>query len=432
MRFGLIYELQLPRPWEADSEHRMVQHALAEVEVADRLGFDYVWANEHHFLEEYSHNSAPEVFLAAAAGRTSQIHVGHAVVLSPPGYNPPARVAERIAMLDLVSSGRAEWGTGSSASRAELEGFNVDPALKKPMWAEATEQSANMMAMSPYPGFKGNFFSMPARNVIPKSLQKPHPPIWLACSNRETIHVAARNGVGALAFAFVDPAEAAKWAGEYYEIIKSDECVPIGHAVNANIAMATGFSVHHDEAEAIRRGGEGFQFFGFALGHHYVYGEHTPGVTNVWERFERGRDAMPPAVGNGIGTPAQLIDRLKQYQDAGVDQVIFVQQAGRNTHADIIASLELFAAEVMPVMKADQAARDARKQAELAPYVEAALRRKKWMRPLAPDAIPPISAFGRSVVAGDGTPNAIAARRGGGINIPSEDPSEKLRAVGDD
>src|ERR1700712_4446590 len=158
-----------------------------------------------HFLEEYSHNAAPEVFLAAAAGRTRQIHVGHGVVLSPPGYNPPARVAERIAMLDLVSSGRAEWGTGSSASRAELEGFNIDPAQKKLMWAEATEQTANMMAMVPYPGFQGEFFSMPARNVIPKSLQKPHPPIWLACSNKETIHLAARHSVGALAFAFGDP-----------------------------------------------------------------------------------------------------------------------------------------------------------------------------------------------------------------------------------
>jgi alkanesulfonate monooxygenase SsuD/methylene tetrahydromethanopterin reductase-like flavin-dependent oxidoreductase (luciferase family) len=429
MRFGLIYELQLPRPWDAESEHRLVQQALAEVEVADRLGLDYVWANEHHFLEEYSHNSAPEVFLAAAAARTKQIHIGHAVVLSPPGYNAPARVAERLAMLDLVSSGRAEWGTGSSASRAELEGFGVDPALKKLMWAEATEQTANMMAMAPYPGFKGDYFSMPARNVIPKPLQKPHPPIWLACSNRETIHVAARNGVGALAFAFVDPADAAKWAGEYYDIIKSDECVPIGHSVNANIAMATGFSVHHDEAEAIRRGGEGFQFFGFALGHHYVYGDHIPGVTNVWERFERGRDKMPAAVGNGIGTPAQLIERLKQYQESGVDQVIFVQQAGRNTHEDIVASLELFAAEVMPALKADQAERDARKQAELAPYIEAALKRKQWMQPLAADAIPSIPAYGRSVVASDGTPKALAARRGGGINIPSEDPSERPAAA---
>jgi hypothetical protein len=427
MRFGLIYELQLPRPWDADSEHQLVQQALAEVEAADRLGFDYVWANEHHFLEEYSHNSAPEVFLAAAAGRTKRIHVGHGVVLAPPAYNAPARVAERMAMLDLVSSGRAEWGTGSSASRAELEGFNIDPAQKKLMWAEATEQTANMMVMEPYPGFQGQFFSMPARNVVPKPLQRPHPPIWLACSNKETIHVAARNGVGALAFAFVDPAEAAKWAGEYYEIIKSDECVPIGHSVNANIAMATGFSVHHNEAEAIRRGGDGFKFFGYALGHHYVYGEHVPGVTNIWERFQRGRDAMPPAVGNGIGTPAQLIERLAQYRDAGVDQVIFVQQAGRNAHEDIIASLELFAAEVMPVMKADQAERDARKQAELAPYIAAAMARKKVMQPLAADDIPSILAYGRSVVA-DGTPGALAARRGGGINIPSADPSERAAA----
>ena len=432
MKFGLIYELQLPRPWDADAEHRLIQHALTEVETADRLGYDYVWANEHHFLEEYSHNSAPEVFLAAAAGRTKNIHIGHAVVLSPPGYNQPARVAERIAMLDLVSSGRAEWGTGSSASRAELEGFNIDPAQKKLMWAEATEQTANMMTMTPYPGFKGDYFSMPARNVIPKPAQKPHPPIWLACSNRETIHVAARNGVGALAFAFVDPAEAAKWAGEYYDIIKSEACVPIGHAVNANIAMATGFSVHHDEAEAIRRGGEGFQFFGFALGHHYVYGEHTPGVTNVWERFERGRDAMPPVAGNGIGTPAQLIDRMKQYQDAGVDQVIFIQQAGRNTHEDIIASLELFAAEVMPILKADQAEREARKQAELAPFIAAAMRRKTWMRPLAQDAIPPIMAYGRSVVATEGTVNSVTARRGGGIHIPSQDPSEHRHQAAED
>src|SRR6202012_3329939 len=126
--------------------------------------------------------------------------------------------------------------------------------------------------------------------------QTPHPPIWVACSNRETIHAAARAGIGALAFAFIDPAEAAKWAGEYYAIIRSDECVPIGHAVNANIAMATGFSVHPDEAEAIRRGQEGFQYFGYALGHHYIYGEQIPCVTNIWERFQKAKDAVPKAV----------------------------------------------------------------------------------------------------------------------------------------
>ena len=140
MKFGLLYELQLPRPWDNRAEHRMIHEALAEVEIADQLGFDCVWANEHHFLEEYSHSSAPEVFLAAAAARTKQIHIGHAVVLSPPGYNAPARVAERIATLDLISSGRVEWGTGQSASRTELEGFGVEQATKRAQWAEATEQ----------------------------------------------------------------------------------------------------------------------------------------------------------------------------------------------------------------------------------------------------------------------------------------------------
>ncbi len=153
--------------------------------------------------------------------RTRQIHVGHAIVLAPPGYNPPARVTERIATLDLISSGRVEWGIGLSASRTEIEGFNIDTNLRREMWAEATEQTANMLAMEPYPGFTGKFFAMPTRNVIPKPHQKPHPPIWIACSNREIIHAAARAGIGALAFAFIDPTEAGKWAREYYTIPRS-------------------------------------------------------------------------------------------------------------------------------------------------------------------------------------------------------------------
>ena len=167
--------------------------------------------------------------MAFCARNTTQIRLGHAVVLSPPGYNHPARVAERIATLDLLSDGRVEFGTGESASRVELEGFGIDPTQKKAMWAEAVEQTANMMTMAPYPGFEGQFFSMPCRNVLPKPLQSPHPPIWVACSRRETIHEAARHGIGALTFAFVDPQEASKWVQEYYDIIKSDACVPIGH-----------------------------------------------------------------------------------------------------------------------------------------------------------------------------------------------------------
>ena len=122
MKFGIFYEHQLPRPWETDSELHLFQNALDQVELADRLGIDYAWEVEHHFLEEYSHSSAPEVFLAACSQRTTRIRLGHGIVLMPPGYNQPARVAERIATLDLVSRGRVDWGTGESASRAELEG----------------------------------------------------------------------------------------------------------------------------------------------------------------------------------------------------------------------------------------------------------------------------------------------------------------------
>src|SRR5919108_3534437 len=125
MRFGLFYEHQLPRPWEDGAEERALSNALEQIEIADRIGIDVVWEVEHHFLEEYSHSSAPEVFLAAASQRTQRIRLGHGIVQVPHGVNHPARVAERVATLDLVSNGRVEFGTGESSSAAELGGFGV-------------------------------------------------------------------------------------------------------------------------------------------------------------------------------------------------------------------------------------------------------------------------------------------------------------------
>jgi alkanesulfonate monooxygenase SsuD/methylene tetrahydromethanopterin reductase-like flavin-dependent oxidoreductase (luciferase family) len=330
MKFGMFYEHQCPQPWGEDSERRLIQDALAQVELGDKLGIDYVWEVEHHFLEEYSHSSAPEIFLAACSQRTQRIRLGHGIVLMPPKYNHPARVAERIATLDLVSNGRADWGTGESATALEMEGFDIPPDEKSAMWREATEQAANMLAMRPYPGFRGRYFDMPCRNLVPKSVQKPHPPMWVACSKRETIHRAARAGLGALTFAFLEPALAAKWVQEYYDIIRSSECVPIGHSVNPNVALVTGMSCHNDEQEAIRRGLDGFRFFGYSLGYVGIFGDHRPGVTNMWERFLEVKDKLPDNAGRGgIGTPDQVRAHLKGYEDAGVDQVIFVQQSPR-------------------------------------------------------------------------------------------------------
>jgi alkanesulfonate monooxygenase SsuD/methylene tetrahydromethanopterin reductase-like flavin-dependent oxidoreductase (luciferase family) len=398
MRFGIFYEHQLPRPWTEGLELQLFQDALDQVELADRLGFDNVWEVEHHFLEEYSHSSAPEIFLAACSQRTKQIRLGHGIVLMPPGYNHPARVAERIATLDLVSRGRVEWGTGESSALLELGGYRVAVDDKRNAWREAVEQCANMMAMDPYPGFEGQFFSMPTRNIVPKPVQKPHPPLWVACSNRETIKLAARLGIGALTFAFVDPAEARQWVDDYYRIIR-EECVPIGHAVNANIAMVSSFGVHHDAEEARRRFQDGFRFFQFALGWHYGFGEQIPGRTDIWAKFEAALPHMPPAAmgEGGIGTPKQVRDHLRTFADCGVDQVTFIQQAGRNRHDHICEALEMFAGEVMGEFKAEEAERVRRKEEELAPYIAAAMERKTWMKPLADEEIEPVVALGRQI-----------------------------------
>jgi alkanesulfonate monooxygenase SsuD/methylene tetrahydromethanopterin reductase-like flavin-dependent oxidoreductase (luciferase family) len=400
MRFGLFYEHQLPRPWHEDSEYTLLQNALEQCAFADRLGIDYVWEVEHHFLEEYSHSSAPEVFLAAVSQRTRHMRLGHGIVQTPPGFNHPARVAERIATLDLVSGGRADFGTGESSSEAELGGFLINPADKRAMWEEGLRVALRCLTESPFTGHAGRFVTMPPRNVLPKPRQKPHPPVWVACSRRDTIHLAARKGIGALTFAFIDPEEARHWIDEYHATLAA-ESVPIGDAVNPNVACVSTFMCHPDEQEALRRGLEGANFFGYSLAHYYIFGRHRPGVSDVWAEYQRRRgeqgfdpDAVAAAAQHGdrlgakvvqggiagirgaVGTPAQIRDYLLRYEEAGVDQVIFVSQAGKNRHEDIMESLELFGREVLPEFKERQERREREKASRLAPVIETVMARK--------------------------------------------------------
>ena len=400
MKFGVFYEMQLPKPWAPGDERRLFHEALAQVELADRLGYDYAWEVEHHFLDEYSHSSAPEVFLAAAAARTKRIRLGHGIRQVIPNYNHPARTAETLSTLDIMSDRRVDFGIGEGATRLELGGFGIPAKEKRAMAIEAAGEVTNMMVMDPYPGFDGKYFKMPCRNVLPKPVQNPHPPLWMACTNRDTIKVAASLGVGALAFAFVNPEEARAWADIYYGIIASEQCVPLGHSVNANIAMVSSFSIHHDRAEAIRRGHEGFEFFGYAL-NALVARDTVPGRTNLWGEYlalrgnrteELARAAANAPQGGGIGTPDDMRKHLRAFQDSGVDQVIFMQQAGRNRHDHICASLELFAAEVMGDFKRESAEREAAKAKRLKPFIEAALARKPKRPPLADHEIPVVRA----------------------------------------
>jgi len=400
VKFGIFYEHQLPRPWQEESEYELIQHALEQIEYADSLGIDYAWEVEHHFLEEYSHSSAPEVFLAAASQRTKNIRLGHGIVQTPPGFNHPARIAERISMLDLVSNGRADFGTGESSSEAELGGFMIDPEKKRAMWEEGVRVAVRCMTEEPFTGFAGEFVTMPPRNVLPKPRQKPHPPLWVACSRRDTIHLAAQKGIGALAFAFVDPEEAKYWVDDYYKTLEK-QGVPIGDAVNPNVACVTTFMAHPDEEEAIRRGLEGANFFGYSLAHYYVFGRHHPGVTDVWAEFQQRRaehgydpeaviaasknedrlGAKVVASGIGglrgaVGTPDQIREYLQRYEECGVDQVIFCFQAGKNRHEHIMEALELFGREVLPEFKErdEKIARD--KGQRLAPVIEQVMARK--------------------------------------------------------
>ena len=398
MRFGIFYEHQMPRPWAENAEETLLNNALDQVELADKVGVDYVWEVEHHFLEEYSHSSAPEVFLAAASQRTKNIRLGHGIVQIPPGFNHPARVAERIATLDLISGGRVEFGTGESSSQAELGAFGVDRDTKRAQWEEGVDAITRMFVEQPFAGYDGPSISMPPRSVVPQPKQKPHPPLWVACSRRETILLAARRGIGALTFAFIEPEQAKEWVDEYYSLIQSDECVPAGFAVNPNFAVVLPMMMHKDEATAIDRGIDGAHFFGFSLAHYYVFGDHRPGITNVWDEFQAKRaefgfareiinaDDGPLGVkileqGFGslrgaIGTPEQVVELVERYRQAGVDQVIFVQQCGANKHEHVCESLELFGKKVLPHFTKGREEAEARKRDQLAEACERALARR--------------------------------------------------------
>ncbi|UGS35356.1 LLM class flavin-dependent oxidoreductase [Capillimicrobium parvum] len=426
MRFGIFYEHQLPRPWGPDSERQLIADALEQIEVADRVGFDCVWEVEHHFLEEYSHSSASDVFLAAASQRARNIRLGFGILPLPPGFEHPARRAETVATLDLVSNGRVDFGTGETSSGAELAGFGVDRATKREQWEEAIDVVTRMMVEEPFAGWDGRFGSMPPRNVVPKPVQKPHPPLWVACSRRETIRMAATRGIGALSFSFVEPEEAGAWVDEYYSVLASEECVPAGFAVNPNVAVVLPMMLAHDEAEAIERGIDGAHFFGYSLAHYYVFGDHRPGRTNIWDEFQERRDEVGFArhivrpdqaplgvrilqeglgsLRGAIGTPEQVRELVSRYEQAGVDQIIFVLQAGRNRHEHIVESLELFGAEVLPQFAGEaREAREAEKAARLSDAVAAALARREPARASDPayviapiDSGPPAATAGRN------------------------------------
>jgi alkanesulfonate monooxygenase SsuD/methylene tetrahydromethanopterin reductase-like flavin-dependent oxidoreductase (luciferase family) len=355
MEFGLFVQAHVPlQEMQADpagAEHARLMRELELAEVCDRAGFKYVWSVEHHFLEEYSHISASEIFLPYVAARTKRVHVGSAIYNITPPVNHPARIAERVAMLDHLSEGRFEFGTGRGSSSTEFKGFGIpDGDTTRAMFDESLREILRMWKTERY-SYDGRFFSMPERNVLPKPYTKPHPPIWVACGSPSTFEKAGRLGLGALCFSLGSPKDFAPLIKVYKDAVRHAE--PVGDWVNDNVACVTALVCDEDGQRARRHA--------LDMGS----GRHTSLVFKYLDTFPRpaGVPAWPQLIPDP--TPAQLEERIasgqrivgdpdecaravQQYADVGCDQIIFGVLASTLPQEVAIRSCQLFGREVIP------------------------------------------------------------------------------------
>jgi alkanesulfonate monooxygenase SsuD/methylene tetrahydromethanopterin reductase-like flavin-dependent oxidoreductase (luciferase family) len=357
MKFGVFYELSVPRPWDGESERTVYLNALEQVRVADEVGFDSVWAVEHHFLEEYSHSSAPELFLTACAMQTKNIRVGHGIVICVPEFNHAIRVAERAAVLDILSGGRLEFGTGRSATWTELGGFRANPDETKNSWDEYVHCIPKMWTEERF-GYDGQYVSMPPRAVLPKPYQKPHPPMWVAVSTPGTEMDAADRGMGALGVNFTTFKQQEERVEEYRRRIRN--CTPCGEVVNDRLASANFLFCHEDSAEGVGTGRRMIATFQYLAGQldmakeaYPTKGYPSPGLLAATRRQASGPgEAGEPPEGIAIGNPDQVVRELKKWESTGVDQINFLLNANEVIPQDqVLESLRLFGREVIPHFK---------------------------------------------------------------------------------
>ena len=354
MNFGLFYELSVPRPWTRDSERIVYENALEQVRLADELGFDQVWAVEHHFLEEYSHCPAPELFLTACAMLTKRIRVGFGIVVCVPEFNHPIKIAERTAVLDILSKGRVEVGTGRSATWTELAGFNASPDITKKSWDEFVRCLPRMWTSEKF-AFEGEFWSMPSRTILPKVYQRPHPPMWVAVTSPGTELDAADRGLGSLGLTFGQFAEQEKRIAEYRRRIQL--CEPVGEFVNDQVSTVNFLFCHEDDAAGLKTGRRMADYFNYLATQLISVRETYPsksypslGLLPQLRRQATGPDAGEQA-GEGLclGGPERITRALKRWESVGVDRVNFLLNTAETIpQAEVLASLRLFGREVMP------------------------------------------------------------------------------------
>jgi alkanesulfonate monooxygenase SsuD/methylene tetrahydromethanopterin reductase-like flavin-dependent oxidoreductase (luciferase family) len=359
LEFGLFLGGYIPRTLSAanpNAEHDRIMSEVRLCEVADQHNWKYAWFTEHHFLTEYSHISANEVLMPYVAARTDRIHVGSGIINITPPVNHPARVAERVAMIDHISDGRFEFGTGRGSSTTEQRGFGInDTELTKDMFDEVIVEFKRMWKDEEY-SFDGQFFSMPTRNVLPKPLVKPHPPMWVAAGNPGTFEKAARMGLGVLCFTGGAPAKMAPLIEIYKKNIVNAE--PVGEYVNDNVAVTTSFMCHEDREEAKRlvsTSGNGRQQ---TLVFHYLDTFPKPAWVPEWpaeipdptiEQIEKGFASGASVV----GTPDDCAQAIQKWVDVGADQLIMGPSGTVYPHETLETTIKLFGDEVIPRFDTD-------------------------------------------------------------------------------
>jgi alkanesulfonate monooxygenase SsuD/methylene tetrahydromethanopterin reductase-like flavin-dependent oxidoreductase (luciferase family) len=364
VKFAVFYEIPVARPWGEHSEYDAYQNTIEQAVAADQLGWHAFWTVEHHFLEEFSHCSNPEVLYGAIAARTKNLRIGYGVRLMPRPYNHPVRTAESVAVLDLVSSGRVDRGTGRSATRAELEGFGVDPHETRAMWREAIRHVVGCWT-NEYYEFDGDHWSMPRRRVQPKPIQKPHPPVWGATTSDEGHAEVGGHGIGLCSFAVgVTPEEIGRKISIYREAIAKCSDPLTGHVHDeaatftmVNVAPTT------DEARAVAR--ESFEWYPKT-------GARAIGELAAW-MAERRQDLgnygyagdMKAHADDGTlellsldilldinacvcGTPDEAVEMCKRYEAAGVDLLLCLVNPYKIPHDKVMQTIELMGKHVIP------------------------------------------------------------------------------------
>ncbi|MGO9837129.1 MAG: LLM class flavin-dependent oxidoreductase [Polyangiaceae bacterium] len=353
MKFSLFFEMQIDNP-TASEEAQCFHDCAAQVVLADEIGYHAAWEVEHHGLREYSHSSAPEVFLAYVAAKTKRIRLGHGITLTPACYNHPLRIAERVATLDILSGGRVNWGSGKSNSLTEQKAFGADIPKLHAQWREALEIIPRAWQEDVLE-YKGEFWQIPPTQVVPKPVQKPHPPMFAACSKPDSASEVGKLGIGALNFAIGNDEYLAKKVAGYRAAIETARpthykktnwfaCTPVGHCAD-------------DDREACAWGMRGAKFFAQALATYYTPARRPIGPIPIDRSFLKddelddvmeARGAPDAPVMNVVGDPSHCREIVTRFKDAGIDELVLVMQAGTIPHDRVMNSVRTFGEKVMP------------------------------------------------------------------------------------